>query len=122
MRRPGVLIPLPPAPKAFGAVTPEVAAATESGLSMRSGLRPSKTTAWQASIFTDDHGKRLSDLMTAFYYVYILVSEADGRLHYGGLTRDLNTRLAEHNRGKCPQTFEGQAMENRNSSRILIGS
>ncbi|MFZ0917962.1 MAG: GIY-YIG nuclease family protein [Candidatus Udaeobacter sp.] len=39
-----------------------------------------------------------------FYYVYILVSEADERLHYSGLTRDLNTRLAEHNRGKCPHT------------------
>jgi len=32
------------------AVTPEVAAATEGGLSMRSGLSPSKTTAWQASL------------------------------------------------------------------------
>jgi predicted GIY-YIG superfamily endonuclease len=42
--------------------------------------------------------------MKGFYYVYILVSEADGRLHYSGLTRDLNTRLAEHNRGKCPHT------------------
>ena len=32
------------------AVTPEVATATEGGLPMRCGLRPSKTTAWQASI------------------------------------------------------------------------
>jgi predicted GIY-YIG superfamily endonuclease len=42
--------------------------------------------------------------MKGLYYVYILVSEADGRLHYSGLTCDLNTRLAEHNRGKCPHT------------------
>ena len=41
---------------------------------------------------------------TGFYDVYILVREGDGRVRYSGLTRDLNTRLAEHNRGKCPHT------------------
>jgi hypothetical protein len=49
--------------------------------------------------------------MKGFYYVYILVSEADGRLHYSGLTRDLNTRLAEHNRGEMPLTPRSTAHE-----------
>jgi predicted GIY-YIG superfamily endonuclease len=60
--------------------------------------------------------------MKGFYYVYILVSEADVRQHYSGLTRDLNTRLAEHNRGKCPSQLDAQAMENRNTNRISIRS
>jgi hypothetical protein len=38
----------------------------------------------------------------AFHDVYILVSETDDRFHYGGITDDLNARVAEHNRGKCP--------------------
>jgi predicted GIY-YIG superfamily endonuclease len=42
--------------------------------------------------------------MKGFYYAYILVSETDHELHYSGLTRDLNARLAEHNHGKCPHT------------------
>ena len=42
--------------------------------------------------------------MKAFHYVYILVSEVDNSLHYSGMTGDLNARLAEHNRGKCPHT------------------
>ena len=68
---------------------------------MRSGLRPSKTTAWQASILPS-WSTFNAQRMKGFYCVYILVSETDGRLHYSGLTRDLNTRLAAHNRGKCP--------------------
>jgi predicted GIY-YIG superfamily endonuclease len=43
-------------------------------------------------------------LMKGFYYVYILVSEINGEAHYSGVTRDLNARLVEHNRGKCPHT------------------
>jgi predicted GIY-YIG superfamily endonuclease len=42
--------------------------------------------------------------MNGFYYVYILVSEINDEAHYSGVTRDLNARLAEHNRGKCPHT------------------
>jgi predicted GIY-YIG superfamily endonuclease len=42
--------------------------------------------------------------MNAFHCVYILVSEANHKLHYSGVTRDLNAWLVEHNRGKCPHT------------------
>ena len=42
--------------------------------------------------------------MNGFYYVYILVSESNEMVHYSGTTRDLNARLDEHNRGKCPHT------------------
>ena len=42
--------------------------------------------------------------MTQFYYVYILVSETDEKAHYSGITRNLNARLSEHNRGKCTHT------------------
>jgi predicted GIY-YIG superfamily endonuclease len=42
--------------------------------------------------------------MKGFYYVYILVSEINDEAHYSGVTRDLNARLVEHNRGKCPHT------------------
>jgi len=42
--------------------------------------------------------------MNGFYYVYILVSETDEKAHYSGMTRNLNARLSEHNRGKCPHT------------------
>jgi putative endonuclease len=42
--------------------------------------------------------------MNGFYYVYILVSEISDEAHYSSVTRDLNVRLVEHNRGKCPHT------------------
>ena len=42
--------------------------------------------------------------MKGFYYVYILVSEANDEAHYSGITRDLNGRLVEHNHRKCPHT------------------
>jgi putative endonuclease len=42
--------------------------------------------------------------MNGFYYVYILVSETNGKVHYSGITRQLNARLSDHNRGKCPHT------------------
>jgi predicted GIY-YIG superfamily endonuclease len=38
------------------------------------------------------------------YYVYILVSERDGWVHYTGMTRDLSLRLLKHNQGQCPHT------------------
>jgi len=36
--------------------------------------------------------------MRRFVYVYILVSEADAKKHYTGITNDLSGRLKEHNR------------------------
>jgi predicted GIY-YIG superfamily endonuclease len=42
--------------------------------------------------------------MKGFYYVYILVSEMNPQRHYTGRTQNLNARLVEHNRGKCPHT------------------
>ena len=42
--------------------------------------------------------------MKRFFYVYVLVSEADAARHYTGITRDLSERLQEHNRGHCPHT------------------
>jgi predicted GIY-YIG superfamily endonuclease len=42
--------------------------------------------------------------MNGFYYVYILVSEVGEEMHYSGITSDLGSRLAEHNRGKCPHS------------------
>jgi putative endonuclease len=41
-----------------------------------------------------------------FFYVYILVSRADGLIHYTGIARDLKKRLPEHNRGKCIYTSQ----------------
>jgi putative endonuclease len=39
--------------------------------------------------------------MRKFFYVYILVSEANEKIHYTGVSRDLEQRLLEHNRGEC---------------------
>ena len=44
--------------------------------------------------------------MKEFVYVYILVSQEDETIHYTGLTRDLEQRLIEHNRGNCPHTSQ----------------
>jgi predicted GIY-YIG superfamily endonuclease len=40
----------------------------------------------------------------AFYYVYLLVSEANGCHHYTGLTQNLETRLRAHNAGQVAHT------------------
>jgi predicted GIY-YIG superfamily endonuclease len=42
--------------------------------------------------------------MDAFFYVYVLVSKANDTIHYTGITRNLQQRLLEHNRGKCPNS------------------
>ena len=42
--------------------------------------------------------------MSEFFYVYILVSERDERIHYTGITIDVEHRLREHNRGSCAYT------------------
>jgi predicted GIY-YIG superfamily endonuclease len=39
-----------------------------------------------------------------FYYIYILVSEAENTRHYTGLTQDLDARLLAHNAGQVPHT------------------
>ena len=39
-----------------------------------------------------------------FFYVYILVSEADASQHYTGITENLAGRLKEHNQGVCKYT------------------
>jgi putative endonuclease len=41
-----------------------------------------------------------------FFYVYTLVSEADHRRHYSGMTTDLKRRLSEHNSGGCVFTVK----------------
>lgn len=42
--------------------------------------------------------------MDKFFYVYILVSESNEKFHYTGITQNLQQRLREHNRGKCPNS------------------
>jgi putative endonuclease len=39
-----------------------------------------------------------------FYYVYLLQSTAEPARYYVGLTRNLESRLAEHNRRETPST------------------
>ena len=40
----------------------------------------------------------------SFHYVYILQSTVETERYYIGLTRNLESRLAEHNRGVTPST------------------
>jgi putative endonuclease len=42
--------------------------------------------------------------MKAFFYVYILVSEANETIHYTGIASKFKDRLLEHNRGACAHT------------------
>ncbi len=42
--------------------------------------------------------------MQRFFYVYVLVSEADEAIHYTGTTQELQARLTKHNRGSCAHT------------------
>jgi len=44
--------------------------------------------------------------MKDFVYVYILVSLENETIHYTGITRRLEKRLLEHNRGICPHTSQ----------------
>jgi putative endonuclease len=43
-------------------------------------------------------------VMQRFFYVYVLVSEADSSRHYTGITRNFSERLLKHNQGTCPHT------------------
>src|SRR5437773_6694868 len=101
MRRPGVRIPLPPAPQVFG-LSPR--SETKADFQCDLASIPQRLRLGRPAFFTDDHGKRLSDLMKDFYYVYILVSESDCETHYTGITHDLTARLSKHNQGACVQT------------------
>ena len=51
----------------------------------------------------------MPNVMEAFYYVYILISEANNELHYSGITRDLKARLID--------TIEESAPTHRNTGR-----
>ena len=42
--------------------------------------------------------------MERFFYVYVLVSEADEAIHYTGTTQELQARLTKHNQGSCAHT------------------
>ena len=44
--------------------------------------------------------------MNGFFYVYVLVSQANETIQYTGITRDLEQRLLEHNRGNCPNSSQ----------------
>ncbi len=65
--------------------------------------------------------------MNSFYYVYILVSETNEKLHYGGVTRDLNAWLSEHNRGdpgrfRLQVAFRSEAKARRFERYLKTGS
>jgi predicted GIY-YIG superfamily endonuclease len=45
-------------------------------------------------------------MMTKRYYVYILQSINFPDRFYTGFSEDLNTRLTEHNQGKCKHTLK----------------
>jgi putative endonuclease len=65
---------------------------------------PQRLRLGRPALPAHDRSQTRSDTMKDFCYVYILVSEADDRRHYSGVTRNLDARLAEHNQGKCPHT------------------
>jgi predicted GIY-YIG superfamily endonuclease len=44
--------------------------------------------------------------MKGFVYVYILVRLKNDTIHYTGITRRLEKRVLEHNRGTCPHTAQ----------------
>jgi len=52
--------------------------------------------------------------MNGFFYVYVLVSQANETIHYTGITRDLEQRLLAAQPRQLPQQFATQAMANRN--------
>jgi GIY-YIG catalytic domain len=110
MRRPGVRIPLPRA-FAFGAEhkkrrLPRLANVGEAAFELRLGA-PKRLRLREPAFFPDPAAGKM-DLMNSFYYVYILVSETNEKAHYSGVTPDIDARLNEHNRGKCPHTSKNR--------------
>ena len=109
MRRPGVRIPLPPA-FALRDEKRRLSRRSETKADFQCDLAsvPQRLRLGRRAFFTDDHGKRLSDLMKDFYYVYILASETDGETHYTGITHNLTARLSKHNQCACVQTSKNR--------------
>jgi predicted GIY-YIG superfamily endonuclease len=58
--------------------------------------------------------------MKRFFYVYILVSEADETIHYTGMRQNLRERLRDHNRGTCPHSSKNRLW--RLETAIAFGS
>jgi len=63
-----------------------------------------KTTAGRPTSFTHHCDAIAMASINDFYYVYISLVWRMPKRHYIGITRDLPSRLAKHNRGKCPHT------------------
>ncbi len=51
-------------------------------------------------------GKPVTPDSSDFYYVYILVSDADPDRYYIGTTENPETRIKYHNQGKVPHTSQ----------------
>ena len=103
--RTGVQLPSPPA----FALRDEKRTLSRRSLSV-GGLRiviffsvPQRLRLGRPAFFAQNR-RPVSNTMKDFYYVYILVSEANDKADYIGATQDLRARLMEHNRGKCPHT------------------
>ena len=48
--------------------------------------------------------------MVVFYYVYVLISEKDGKL-YKGCTQHLKLRIERHNNGEVPSTKDRRPLK-----------
>ena len=46
--------------------------------------------------------------MKRFFYVYILVSDVNPRVHYTGVAQNLRERVRDHNSGACPYSAKYQ--------------
>jgi putative endonuclease len=55
------------------------------------------------------------NLSDGFYYVYILVSEADPDRYYIGTTENPETRIKYHNQGKVPHTSQHRPWRIKNA-------
>ncbi|MGH7982380.1 MAG: GIY-YIG nuclease family protein [Candidatus Udaeobacter sp.] len=58
--------------------------------------------------------------MSDFFYVYILVTQLNESGHYTGITRDLEQRFLDHNRGICLNTCKTGRGESK--PRLLLSS
>jgi predicted GIY-YIG superfamily endonuclease len=58
--------------------------------------------------------------MENFFYVYVLVNEADATQHYTGITRHLPSRLKEHNQGLRFHKIGTQLQPNRHGRRLSV--
>lgn len=65
----------------------------------RQTLKSSQSFEWQAT-----HAIWKAKKDRDMFYVYILRSQSDPRRIYRGVTRDLQTRLKDHNKGKSVHT------------------